>query len=95
MFRRYVVRRPVGKECRFKRPSPLAGGFGGRLKIGEGKESFNVTGRRGTINEISRTAGVGLEKEVTASLILLGKSHPAWAMGINGDPRRWGKESGI
>ena len=50
-------------------------------KAAERGDSFNVMGRRGTINEISRTAGVGLKKEVTASLILLGKSHPAWAMG--------------
>jgi hypothetical protein len=49
-------------------------------KAAERGDSFNVTGRRGTINEISRTAGVGLKKEVTASLILLGKSHSAWAI---------------
>ena len=41
-----------------------------------------MRGRRGTINgRRSRTARVGLEEEVTGSLILLGKSHPAWAVG--------------
>jgi hypothetical protein len=81
VFRRYVVRRPVGKECSFMKPLPLGGGSGRRKKAAERGDSFNVTGRRGTINTISRTTGVGLKKEVTASLILLGKSHPGWAMG--------------
>lgn len=38
----------------------------------------------GTINEMSRTAGIGLAREVTASLILLGKKPGNNGKGING-----------
>jgi hypothetical protein len=60
-----------------------------RIKIGERKDAFKVTGRRGTINERLRHPRIWLKKEVTAPypLILLRgeKAQPGWAEGINGE----------